>query len=139
MNYKKPSLTVDILIFDKKNNKNFILIKRKNNPFKGHWAIPGGFVDYGESVEDAATRESKEETMVDISLTELFNVYSEPNRDPRGHTVTIVFLAIGDINMKKPSSDALEAEIFSKDDIDDLKIAFDHGKILHDIFEKKTW
>ena len=78
--YKNPSLTTDIFIFDAK--RNFILIKRKNEPYKDYWALPGGFVDYGECVEDAAIREAKEETSIDIESVKLFNVYSDPNRDP---------------------------------------------------------
>lgn len=77
--HKKPSLTVDILIFNDK--KEFILIKRKNNPYKDCWAFPGGFVDYGETTEDAAVREAKEETSIDVDLQNQFKVYSNPLRD----------------------------------------------------------
>jgi len=163
--YKKPSLTVDIIIFNEnkenqrfsnsskmknknnsngiyidginENNKNdFILIKRKNEPFKNHWAIPGGFVDHGETVENAAIREAKEETGVDVKLEKLFGVYSEPNRDPRDHTVTIVYLANGDFDEIKADSDAVDADIYSFNDIKSMKIAFDHNKILKDVFKE---
>ena len=87
--YKIPSLTADIFIFD--DNLNFILIKRRNDPFKNCWALPGGFVEYGESVENAAIREAKEETSIDVELIDLVNVYSKPDRDPRGHTVTVAY------------------------------------------------
>ncbi len=83
-NYKIPSLTTDIFIFD--DNTNFILIKRKNDPFKNYWALPGGFVEYGESVETAAIREAKEETSIDVELIDLVNVYSKPDRDPPADT-----------------------------------------------------
>lgn len=79
-NYKIPSLTTDIFIFD--DNTNFILIKRKNDPFKNYWALPGGFVEYGESVETAAIREAKEETNIDVELIDLVNVYSNLTETP---------------------------------------------------------
>lgn len=133
--HKKPSLTVDIFITNE--NKEFILIKRKNDPFKDHWALPGGFVDYGETTENAAIREAKEETSIDIKLSKLFNVYSNANRDPRGHTVTIVYLANGDMSQRNADDDAKDIGIFSFDDLENLNIAFDHKKILNDIFDSK--
>jgi len=129
-NYKIPSLTTDIFIFDE--NLNFILIKRKNEPYKGYWALPGGFVEYGESVETAAIRESKEETNIDVELKDLVNVYSEPGRDPRGHTVTVAYTAKGNIEDKKASSDASDISIFSCEKLDEINIAFDHRKIIKD-------
>ena len=127
--YKIPSLTTDIFIHDK---RDFILIKRLNDPFKGYWALPGGFVEYGESVEDAAVREAKEETSIDVELERLVNVYSKPDRDPRGHTVTVVYIAKGDFKDRKASSDACEIGIFSEDMLDKIDIAFDHAKIIKD-------
>jgi len=136
-NYKKPSITVDIVIFHESfENKKFILIKRGNNPFKNCWAIPGGFVEYGETVENTAIREAKEETGIDIKLKQLFNVYSKPDRDPRGHTVTIVYLATGNTKAMKADSDAKDVRLCSFDELSSLKIAFDHAKILTDILEK---
>ena len=111
-NYKIPSLTTDIFIFD--DNTNFILIKRKNDPFKNYWALPGGFVEYGESVETAAIREAKEETSIDVELIDLVNVYSKPDRDPRGHTITISYIAKGNMDNKKADSDACEIGVFSQ-------------------------
>jgi 8-oxo-dGTP diphosphatase len=107
--YKIPSLTTDIFIFD--DDFNFILIKRKNDPYKDYWALPGGFVEYGESVETAAIREAKEETSIDVELKDLVNVYSKPDRDPRGHTVTIAYTAKGDFASKKADSDASDIGI----------------------------
>ncbi|WP_066973201.1 NUDIX domain-containing protein [Methanobrevibacter filiformis] len=140
-NYKKPSITVDILIFNENNkniNKNseFILIKRKNDPFKDYWGIPGGFVDYGESTEEAAIREAKEETNININLESLQGVYSKHDRDPRGHTITIFYNATGDFNEMKADSDAKDINIFSYNDLEKISLAFDHNKILKDYFSK---
>jgi 8-oxo-dGTP diphosphatase len=132
--YKIPSLTADIFIFD--DEFNFILIKRKNDPYKDFWALPGGFVEYGESVEDAAIREAKEETSIDVELKELVNVYSKPDRDPRGHTITVAYIAKGDFNSRKADSDAKDIGIFSSDELDEINIAFDHAKIIKDCLKK---
>ncbi|KZX13751.1 NUDIX domain-containing protein [Methanobrevibacter oralis] len=128
--YKIPSLTTDIFIFD--NNFNFILIKRKNDPFKNYWALPGGFVDYGECVEDAAIREAKEETSIDVKLENLINIYSKPDRDPRGHTISIVYSAKGNLEDRKANDDACDIGIFNKDELSKVNIAFDHEKIIKD-------
>lgn len=132
--YKIPSLTADIFIFD--DDFNFILIKRKNDPYKDCWALPGGFVEYGESVETAAVREAKEETSIDVELVDLVNVYSAPDRDPRGHTVTVAYTAKGDLTTKKADSDAKEIAVFSYDEISEIDIAFDHGQIIKDCLKK---
>ncbi|WP_405268423.1 NUDIX domain-containing protein [Methanobrevibacter sp.] len=132
--YKIPSLTADIFIFD--DDFNFILIKRKKDPYKDYWALPGGFVEYGESVENAAIREAKEETNIDVELKDLVNVYSNPDRDPRGHTITIAFTAKGDIKTMKADDDACDIDIFSPEDLDKINIAFDHDKIIKDCLIK---
>lgn len=129
-NYKIPSITADIFIFD--DDFNFILIKRKNDPYKDCWALPGGFVEYGESVETAAIREAKEETSIDVELKNLVNVYSKPDRDPRGHTITVAFTAKGNMDEKKADSDAKEIAIFSPENLDEIEIAFDHEEIIKD-------
>lgn len=128
--YRNPSLTTDVFIFD--DDLNFILIKRKNDPYKDCWALPGGFVEYGESVETAAIRESKEETSIDIELIDLVNVYSEPNRDPRGHTITVAYTAKGDLTTKKADSDAKDISIFNVDALEEIELAFDHRQIIKD-------
>jgi 8-oxo-dGTP diphosphatase len=129
-NYKIPSITTDIFIFD--DDLNFILIKRKNEPYKDCWAIPGVFVEYGETVENAAIREAKEETSIDVELMDLVNVYSKPDRDPRGHTITVAYTAKGNFADKKADSDACDISIFNEKKIDEIDIAFDHKEIIKD-------
>jgi len=121
-------LTVDIVILY---NNGVVLIKRKHEPFKGHYALPGGFVEYGETVEDAALREAKEETGLNVRLIRLVGVYSDPKRDPRGHTVTTAFLALGSGELKA-GDDAKEVHVFPIEEALGLPLAFDHGKILRD-------
>ena len=128
--YKIPSLTVDIFIFNE--NHEFVLIQRKNDPFKNSWALPGGFVDYGETTEDAAVREAKEETSIDVELVGLLNVYSDPDRDPRRHTVSVTYLARGNFDDANADDDAKDIGVYSFDDLKKLDIAFDHMKILSD-------
>ena len=120
-----PRLTVDgVVIKDTK----ILLIKRKNNPFKGKWALPGGFVDYGERVEDAVLREVKEETGLDTTIESLLGIYSDPDRDPRGHTVSIVYLLSLKGGTLRGGDDALLAKFFEIDTMPSL--AFDHKKII---------
>lgn len=111
-------------------NGGIILIKRKNPP-EG-WALPGGFVGYGESLESAATREAKEETGLDIELLRQFHTYSDPKRDPRHHTITTVFIAKSR-GRAVAGDDAKKIGIFSKDNLP-AQIAFDHRDILNDYF-----
>lgn len=129
MNEKKgPLITVDAII--EKDDK-ILLIKRKNEPFKGEWALPGGFVEYGESVEDAIIRESKEETGLDITIKTLLGVYSKPGRDPRGHVVSICYVATA-TGEEMGGSDADDATFFALEEIKKLKLAFDHRTIIND-------
>lgn len=125
-----PSLTVDIIILVK---DKIVLIKRLNPPYQGTWALPGGFVDIGETVEKAAVREALEETGLDVELKEMVGVFSDPGRDPRGHTVTICFTSLGDGTLTA-SSDAQDAELFDPDDLPEL--AFDHKKIIQSARDK---
>ncbi|MBR0270926.1 MAG: NUDIX hydrolase [Methanobrevibacter sp.] len=128
--YKNPSVTTDIFIFD--DDLNFILIKRKNDPYKDFWALPGGFVDYNECVEDAAVREALEETSIKVELKHLVGVYSDPNRDPRRHTISIAYAAKGNMEEMKAADDACDINIFSKKDLEKINLAFDHEKIIND-------
>jgi 8-oxo-dGTP diphosphatase len=131
---KNPFPTVDIIIEikDKKGNAGFILIKRKNPPYG--WALPGGFVDYGESLEEAAVREAKEETSLDIELVSQFHTYSNPGRDPRFHTISTVFIARA-AGRPKAQDDAEEIGIFNAESMPH-PLAFDHEQILDDYFHR---
>ncbi len=131
--HKNPALTVDAVIICE--NDSIILIKRKKDPYKGLWALPGGFVEYGETVESAVLREVKEETGLEIKLITIVGVYSDPDRDPRGHTVTIAYLAKKIGGNLKADTDASKAQYFKKGEISKLKLAFDHDIILKDAFE----
>ncbi len=128
--YQNPVPTVDIII---EIGKEIVLIDRKNPPYG--WAIPGGFVDYGESVECAAIREAKEETSLDIELVGLLGVYSEPDRDPRFHTISTVFVASSNGN-PKADDDAKRIGLFNQRTIP-KKMAFDHLKIISNYFSWK--
>ncbi|SDN78845.1 8-oxo-dGTP diphosphatase [Desulfonauticus submarinus] len=129
--YRNPFPTVDVVTFVPPFS--VVLIKRKNKPFG--WALPGGFVDYGESVESAALREVKEETGLDVSLLYLLGVYSDPKRDPRFHTLSTVFVGIPlDLSQLKAGDDADKARIFSLNQLPNL--VFDHAKILQDFCYK---
>ena len=127
---RNPYPTVDIVI--ELPGDRIVLVERRNPPLG--WAIPGGFVDYGESVEHAAVREAKEETGLDVRLVDLLGVYSDPDRDPRFHTLSIVFVGTA---AGEPSAgdDAKAARAFSKDEIPEL--VFDHPRIVRDYFEFK--
>ena len=127
---KNPLLSVDVII---ETGGGIVLIDRKNPPFG--WAIPGGFVDYGETIEDAVRREAKEETDLDIDNVRQFHTYSDPTRDPRHHTVTVMFIATAS-GTPKAGDDAGQAEIFTRETLPE-DIAFDHRQILEDYFSGK--
>ncbi|MBW1780977.1 MAG: NUDIX hydrolase [Deltaproteobacteria bacterium] len=117
---------------DSKGNRGIILIKRKNPPFG--WALPGGFVDYGESLESAAMREAEEETSLKVELLYQLGAYSDPARDPRHHTISVVFVGKA-TGQPKAADDAVDIGIFDRDSLPD-PLAFDHQKILSDYFRK---
>lgn len=128
--YRNPLLTVDIIIELK--GKGIVLIRRRNPPLG--WAIPGGFVDYGESLESAAAREAREETSLAVKLLYQLGAYSDPARDPRHHTVSVVYVAEAD-GSPRPGDDAGEIGIFHRHSLPDF-LAFDHRRILEDYFNR---
>lgn len=129
MTYRNPVPTVDIIIelIDRPGHP-IILIERRNPPLG--WALPGGFVDYGESVETAAKREAQEEVGLVVELTEQFHVYSDPNRDPRQHTLSVVFLAQAE-GTPQAGDDARHLEVFELEQLPN-NLCFDHDRILRD-------
>ena len=131
--YANPFPTVDIIIeiHNRYKFEGIVLIERKNEPYD--WAIPGGFVDYGECVEDAAIREAKEETHLDVELDYLLGVYSNPDRDPRFHTISTVFVAKAK-GLPVAGDDAKSLAVFNLKNIPD-KLAFDHRTIIDDYIE----
>jgi 8-oxo-dGTP diphosphatase len=128
MTIQTPLLTVDIII---ECNGGIVLIERKNPPHG--WALPGGFVDVGETVEQAAVREAKEETALDVSLIEQMHTYSDPRRDPRKHTVSTVFIATAQ-GRPQGMDDARTACVFQPDQLP-APLVFDHATILKDYFQ----
>ncbi|MDC0834605.1 NUDIX hydrolase [Geitlerinema sp. CS-897] len=129
MTYRNPVPTVDILIESIDRPPGSIVLVERLNPPHG-WAIPGGFVDYGETVETAAIREAKEETGLDVELIEQFHVYSNPQRDPRKHTLSVVFLATA-TGIPQAGDDAKHLEVFSLWELPP-NLCFDHDRILRD-------
>ena len=137
--YKNPVPAVDAII---QMDTQILLVKRKNEPFRGYMAIPGGFVNEGETVEDAAKREVREETSLDIELVDILGVYSDPKRDPRGHIMSTVFIAYVPVNRNKSvealaADDASELEWIDLEAIPNEKFAFDHKRILMDYIKWK--
>ena len=121
-----PKLMVDIVIPDGEGR--VLLIQRANDPYEESWALPGGFVDVGETVEEAAAREAKEETGLDVEILRMVGVYSEPERDPLGHNVSVAFLARAEVD-PSAASDAADAAFLDPSSTD---LAFDHQKIIAD-------
>lgn len=133
--YRNPAPTVDIIIeIDRADGRRGIVFVERKNPPHG-WALPGGFVDYGETLEDAAVREAREETSLEVELKYQFHTYSDPRRDPRGHTIATVFVAAAR-GIPIAGDDARSAAVFSAEEIPDF-LAFDHTRILEDYFRVK--
>lgn len=128
--YKNPLPTVDLII---EYAGGVVLIKRKNPPYG--WALPGGFVDYGESLERAAVREAREETGLDVKLTRQMHTYSDPARDSRFHTITTVYVGQGSGELMA-ADDAADANVYMEDTLPE-DIAFDHRDILEDYYNNR--
>jgi len=128
---RNPFPTVDTII--EMEGGGIVLIRRKNPP--PGWALPGGFIEYGESAESAAVREAREETSLEVQLVELFHVYSEPMRDPRHHTIATVFIGQAS-GTPRGADDAAEAAVFVEHTLP-APLAFDHARILADYFAYK--
>ncbi len=122
-----PRPTVDVVI---EMASGIVLVRRRHHPHG--WAIPGGFVDLGERVEDAARREMREETSLEVTLTDLLGVYSDPARDPRGHTVSTVFVGRAD-GQPRAADDAADIGVFGEDALPE-PLVFDHARIIADYF-----
>lgn len=128
--YPRPAVTVDMVIATEETPRRVLLIQRKNEPFAGKWALPGGFVDMDESLDAATRRELMEETGVEATEIEQLHTFGDPERDPRGRVITVVYLAVVDPTKLEPRADDDAAEVgwFSLEGLPEL--AFDHAKIL---------
>ena len=129
-----PRLAVDLVV--RFPDGDLVLVRRGCEPFKGYWALPGGAVDLGETVEQAAVREAREETGLDVRLEGIAGVYSDPDRDPRGHTVSIVFYASPTGGELQADTDA--AEVIKTGDFRKLQFAFDHRKIIEEALKPSS-
>ncbi len=121
-----PKLMVDVVV---PSEGGVVLIRRGNEPFEGQWALPGGFVEVGETVEEAAVREAAEETGLAVEVARLVGVYSEPERDPRGHNVSVAFLVRVLSGELSAATDAAEVSVIDPESVD---LAFDHRRIIDD-------
>jgi 8-oxo-dGTP diphosphatase len=131
MQQKSPAITVDAVIMK---DRSILLVRRKHEPFQGLWALPGGFVEYGETTEQAVVREVREETSLETVVQGLLGVYSDPKRDPRGHTITVVYFMTYVGGRLLAADDAAEVRYFKGDELPEL--AFDHMRIVKDAFKK---
>ncbi len=122
-----PKLMVDVVVPSEEGS--VLLIRRASDPYEGFWALPGGFVEVGETTEEAAVREAREETGLEVELVRLVGVYSEPDRDPRGHNVSCAYLARVRGGEPEAATDAAEVSFL---DPKEVELAFDHERIVAD-------
>lgn len=127
--YRNPSPTVDIIL---QNGSKVLLIRRKKDPFKGRLALPGGFIEEGETAEAAVQREALEETSLEVQPIEILGVYSDPKRDPRKHVMSVVFVSIVTGGTVNPGDDAQDVEWREPGELDSTDLAFDHMQIIRD-------
>ena len=133
--YHNPSPTVDIIL---QSGSKILLIRRKKDPFKNRLALPGGFINEGETAEEAAKRESLEETSLEVEPIEILGVYSDPRRDPRKHVMSVVFIGIITGGTETPGDDAQGIEWKELGELDASELAFDHMRIIRDYVNWKT-
>lgn len=132
--YPRPAVTADCIVITKEAEPKVLLIERGDDPFKGCWAFPGGFMDMDETTEQCAIRELEEETGMKVSEVHQIGVYSKVDRDPRGRTITVAYLAIVDAPVAvKGQDDAAKAEWWSLSALPEL--AFDHAEIMQDVIK----
>jgi 8-oxo-dGTP diphosphatase len=132
---KLPRLTVDSFVKDGRGR--LLLVRRGRPPFRGRWALPGGFCEWKETTEECCARETLEETGVTVKVGKLLGVYSDPDRDPRGHTVTVLYAARPVRGEAKGADDAAEARWFTRKEIRGLAFAFDHGEIIRGLLARR--
>ena len=129
--HRNPIASTDAIIHNERNQ--ILFVKRTSDPFKNHLSLPGGLVDYGERIEDALRREVKEETSLNVEPLEILGVYSDPDRDPRGHTISTVFVCLMVDNLKgKAGNGAREMCWINLNEIENNTYAFDHKMIIGD-------
>jgi 8-oxo-dGTP diphosphatase len=130
---RNPIPTIDVILTEESSNSNrILLIKRKNNPFKDFFALPGGFVNEEEKIEDAVKREAEEELSVKVEPIDILGVYSDPNRDPRGHIMSTAFICKIISGELKAADDAADLQWVEINSLENIKLAFDHYKIISD-------
>jgi 8-oxo-dGTP diphosphatase len=129
MEYRNPVPTVDVIL---QRDSKVLMIRRKKDPFKDQLALPGGFVNEGETVEEAMKREAEEETSLEVEPIDILGVYSDPGRDPRKHILSVVFVGIVVSGQEKAGDDAAGIEWVDLANIEKQELAFDHARILRD-------
>jgi 8-oxo-dGTP diphosphatase len=130
--YVNPTPTVDVIL---QRDSKVLMVRRRKDPFKDRLALPGGFVNEGETVEEAMKREAIEETSLEVEPVDILGVYSDPKRDPRKHILSVVFIGIIVGGSEKAGDDAASIEWVKISDIQQQQIAFDHAQILHDYLQ----
>jgi 8-oxo-dGTP diphosphatase len=130
--YPRPAVTVDLVLVSKEETPRVLLIRRKHDPFAGYWALPGGFIEMEETLEESARRELREETGLDTGALTQLGIYGDPGRDPRGRTISVAYMAMVKPKKLQPraADDAAEVDWFPLSR--PPKVAFDHAKILAD-------